>query len=206
MSSDLLSRHEPRGSAGPAAPYRPGPGGKPSSPHPATRLSRLHRSRPALIMAGVATVALVSGAGVANAATDSGGVLQSSPPVAGMPSPSPGMGWYGHGGVMPLHGQIVVAKRSGGFQTVDFQGGTVAKVDSASITLKSPDGFTQSYPITGSTIVSANRDGIGSVKAGNEVVVIATVSGHTATAARIVDVTQLKAGHQMFGFGPGAHP
>jgi hypothetical protein len=180
MSPELPSRHEPRG---------------------------WHRSRPALILAGVATVALLSsGAGVANAAL-SGGPLQGSATAGGTPGSGPGMGGYGHGGwVMPVHGQIVIAKPGGGYQTVDFQNGSVTKVDSTSITLKSADGFTQSYPITSSTMVSAGRDGIGSVTSGNTAVVVATVSGHTATAVKIIDLTLLKASHQMFGFGPGAHP
>jgi hypothetical protein len=116
------------------------------------------------------------------------------------------MGASGHRWGMPVHGQIVLAKPGGGYQTVDFQNGSVTKVDSTSITLKSADGFTQSYPITGSTIVTAGRSGIGSVTSGNSAIVIATVSGHTATAARIIDLTILKASHQMFGFGAGAHP
>jgi hypothetical protein len=107
---------------------------------------------------------------------------------------------------MPVHGQIVLAKPGGGYQTVDFQNGTVTKVDSTSITLKSADGFTHSYPITGSTLVTAGRDGIGSVASGNSAIVLATVSGSTATAAKIIDLTQLLHSHQLFGFGPGAHP
>lgn len=107
---------------------------------------------------------------------------------------------------MPVHGQIVLAKPGGGFRTVDFQNGTVTKVDSTSITLKSADGFSQSYPITSSTIVTAGRNGIGSVTSGNSAIVIATVSGSTATAARIIDLTQVLRSHQQFGFGPTAHP
>jgi hypothetical protein len=107
---------------------------------------------------------------------------------------------------MPVHGQIVLAKPGGGYQTVDFQNGTVTKVDSTSITLKSADGFTHSYPITSSTIVSAGRNGIGSVANGNSAIVIATVSGRTANAARIIDLTQVLRSHQQFGFGPTAHP
>jgi len=182
MSSELLSRHEPR--------KRPG-------------------FRPALVIVGVAAVAVLGGAGVANAAAapGPGGALQGSAPVGGMQSPGPGMAGSGHSGwTMPIHGQIVLAKPGGGYQTVDFQNGSVTKVDSMSITLKSADGFTQSYPITTSTVVSAGRDGIGSVTSGNSAIVLATVSGHTATAVRIIDLTMLKASHQMFGFGASAHP
>jgi hypothetical protein len=193
MSPELLSRHEPSG-----------PTKRPSS------------TRPALIVAGVAVAAVLGGTGAAsasaasvapgNAGTGPGSVVQGSAPVGGVQSPGPGMGAPGHGWAMPVHGQIVLAKPGGGYQTVDFQNGSVTKVDSTSITLKSADGFTQSYPINGSTIVSAGRTGIGSVTSGNSAVVIASVSGHTATAVRIIDLSMLKASHQMFGFGMGAHP
>ena len=61
-------------------------------------------------------------------------------------------------------------------------------------------------------VVGAERDGIGSVKKGDEVTVTATVSGSTATVNRLLDTTQLKAnagtwpggGKGGFGFGgPG---
>ena len=107
---------------------------------------------------------------------------------------------------MPLHAQVVLAKPGGGYQTVDFQNGTVTKVDAGSITLKSADGFTQTYAVNSSTIVSASRDGISSVKTGNDSVLIATVSGHTATAVKIIDITLLIHSHQQFGFGPATHP
>jgi hypothetical protein len=117
------------------------------------------------------------------------------------------MNGYGPGArIVPVHGQVVLAKPGGGYQTVDFQSGTVTKVDAGSITLKSSDGFTQTYAITGSTIVTASRDGISSVKTGNDTVLIATLSGHTATAVKIIDVTQLIHSHQQFGLGPTAHP
>jgi hypothetical protein len=57
--------------------------------------------------------------------------------------------------------------------------------------------------VTSSTIVNAQRDGIGSIKAGNQVIITATVSGGTATAARIIDVSLLQQDfHRFFG---GAH-
>jgi hypothetical protein len=88
-----------------------------------------------------------------------------------------------------LHGQLVVAKPGGGDQTVDVQNGQVTKLSNTSITLKSSDGFTMSYVITSSTLVDAQRDGIGSVKVGNQASVLATVSGSTATATSIMDRT-----------------
>jgi hypothetical protein len=64
--------------------------------------------------------------------------------------------------------------------------------------VKSADGFTHSYAITGSTGVDAQRDGIGSVKVGDQAFVVAAVSGRTATAAKIIDTTELKQSHQQF--------
>jgi hypothetical protein len=104
-----------------------------------------------------------------------------------------------------VHGTVVVPKPGGGYQTVAFQNGKVTAVSSTSITLRSADGYSHTYPVTSSTNVNAQRDGIGSIKAGNQVVVAATVSGGTTTVIRIIDVTQLQQGfHRFFGAPPGA--
>ena len=112
---------------------------------------------------------------------------------------------FGFGGLFgALHGQLVVAKPGGGYQTVDVQTGQVTAVSTTSITLKSADGFTKSYTVTSSTLVDAQRDGIGSVKVGNQATMQATVSGSSATATSITDLTLLQQGHAGFGSGPGA--
>jgi hypothetical protein len=55
-------------------------------------------------------------------------------------------------------------------------------------------------------MVNAQRDGIGSIKAGNQVMVDATVSGSTATAVRVVDLSLLQQGlHRFFGGAPGSN-
>ena len=90
-----------------------------------------------------------------------------------------------------VHGQFVVPKSGGGYQTVDTQRGSVTGVSATSITVKSADGFTKTYQVTSSTNVDAQRDGIGSVKTGNQVAVTATVSGTTSTAVSILDFTLL---------------
>jgi hypothetical protein len=182
------------------------------------------RSRPAGILAFVVTAGVLAGAGVAFAATSSpsqpsasGGVVAATP----SPKPSkpggfghhfrggPGFG-FGFGGGMfgAVHGQFVVAKPGGGYQTVDVQRGSVTAVSSTSITVKSPDGYSHSYAVTSSTVVDAQRDGIGSVKTGNQVSVTATVSGSTATAASIADMTLMQNGaHHFFGAPPpGSSP
>jgi len=186
----------------------------------------LQGSRRFAVMAGVVTLGVLAGAGVAVAATSSAG-QPTAPAASASPSPSPsvrphfppkgpwhmrppGGGPFDFGGPGALgglfgavHGSAVVPKSGGGYQTIAFQNGKVTAVSSTSITLHSADGYSHSYRVTSSTLVNAQRDGIGSVKAGNQVIVTATVSGSTATATRIIDVSLLQQDfHRFFG---GAH-
>jgi hypothetical protein len=63
----------------------------------------------------------------------------------------------------------------------------------------------QTYQVTSSTLVDAQRAGIGSVKDGHQVSVLATVSGGTATATNIEDLSLRQAGHPApNGNGPGS--
>jgi hypothetical protein len=187
------------------------------------------RSRRPLIIAGSTVVGLLGGAGAALATTGSGAPVAAPSVAAATPAQAPtpppalphrmlGPGFHRFfAGVWPgggpaglfgaLHGQIVLAKPGGGYQTVDFQNGRVTAVSATSITLKSADGYTRSYAITGSTAVDAQRDGIGSVKVGNQVSVSATVAGSAATAVTVTDLTLLQQGRQAFGFQerPRAH-
>jgi hypothetical protein len=124
-----------------------------------------------------------------------------------MRAPGAPFGFAGPGALGGLfgavHGSAVVPKSGGGYQTIAFQNGKVTAVSSTSITLHSADGYGHSYRVTSSTLVNAQRDGIGSIKAGNQVIVTATVSGSTATATRIIDVSLLQQDfHRFFG---GAH-
>jgi len=190
---------------------------------------RRRRVRPG-VAAGVALVAVAAGAGIGYAATHHGSPATStaasalSAGTSASPSPSasalpgnPGMhGWragigpggnfvfglgIGAGGV--VHGQVVVPKSGGGYQTLDVQRGTVTAVSSSSLTVKSSDGYSATYTVSSSTIVDAKSAGIGSVKTGDSVVVTATVSGSTATAANVTDLSAIKAGRAAFAI-PGA--
>ncbi len=176
-------------------------------------------SRRPYIIAGVAVAALLGGAGAALAATNSPapaapvsavitnpsssaeqpGAAAPAPPGFRHFGPGPGLGGFLFGA---LHGQFVIRKPGGGYETVDVQNGQVTAVSTTSITLKSADGFTKSYRVTNSTLVDAQRDGIGSVKVGNQASVQATVSGSTATAISIEDLTLLQQGRPAFGLGP----
>jgi hypothetical protein len=188
-------------------------------------------SRRVAVLAGVITVGVLAGAGVAVAATGSSSptpapTLSPSAPSArppfrtlapggafgrihGAPPFGPafaGPGALGGGLFGAVHGTVVVPKPGGGYQTIAFQNGKVTAVSSTSITLRSADGYSHTYQVTSSTMVNAQRDGIGSIKAGNQVMVDATVSGSTAAAVRIVDLSQLQQGlHRFFGGAPSAH-
>ncbi len=123
----------------------------------------------------------------------------------GLPGIGFGLGFRGlaaPGGL--VHGQVVIAKPNGGYEKVDVQRGKVTAVSASSISVRSTDGFSASYTVTSSTIVDAQRDGIGSVKVGNQVSVVATVSGSTATAASIADLTLLQQSRGGFGVGWGS--
>ena len=85
-----------------------------------------------------------------------------------------------------LHGEFVVQKDGGGYQTVGTQSGSVTAVSSTSITVKSADGYTRTYVVSADTKV--NRDGkIADIKTGETVRIRAVVSGDTATASSIDD-------------------
>jgi hypothetical protein len=203
----------------------PGPGPAPGSgPGPRRRHGLL------LPVLGVAVIALGGGGGLAyvaqhsasTAAADTSTSAQSSTPSAS-PSPSahvwhgrfggglggfgfggPGFGLGGLGGA--IHGQVTEPKSGGGYQTLDIQRGSVTAVSSSSITVKSADGFTATYAVTSSTEVNAQAAGIATVKVGNTVEVVATVSNGKATAASIIDGTSIRASRGAFGFPVGPPP
>ncbi len=208
----------PAGQAGPigrAAPsWRPAPARQDS------------RSRRPFIFAGVAAVALLAGASAAFVALPGRSPSPVASVAAARPATSPaapGSG-QGHGGFShgrggfggaglggaglgmsllgALHGQVVIAGPGGGYETADIQRGQVTAVSSASITLRSTDGFSKTYLVTSSTLVDAQRDGIASVRTGSQALLVATVNGGTATAVRIVDLTLLQQQRQSFGY-PG---
>jgi hypothetical protein len=192
------------------------------------------RSRRRLLsLLGVALVAMAGGAGVAYAAGHSGRApaadaassVQSTSPS---PSPSaspvprfggkfpggfgklgPGFGGFAFGGLGfggAIHGQLTEPKPGGGYQTVDVQSGSVTKVSSASITVKSADGYTATYAVSSSTEVNAQAAGIGTIKVGDTVSLTATVSNGTATADSIIDLSSIKSSRGWFGFKPAPPP
>ena len=201
---------------------------------PGLRAAWLGSRRVAVLM-GVITVGVLAGAGVAVAATSSSSPTPTpatSPSASArlpLPAQPPKGAWRIHGAPRPfgpafagpafagpgllggglfgaVHGTVVVPKPGGGYQTVAFQNGKVTAVSSTSITLRSADGYSHTYQVTSSTMVNAQRDGIGSIKTGNQVMVDATVSGSTDTAVRVIDLSLLQQNfHRFFGAAPGAN-
>jgi hypothetical protein len=123
----------------------------------------------------------------------------------GGPGKGMGMG-MGMGGGFAIHGSFVTPKQGGGYQTVDTQRGTVTGVSATSITVTSVDGFTATYTVSATTRVHAQRDGIASVKTGDEVGVTAVENGSEKKAVSIIDTTALGGSHGWGGGGKAASP
>ncbi|WP_174900302.1 hypothetical protein [Acrocarpospora macrocephala] len=158
------------------------------------------------MIAGVAAaLTVVTGVGVAAAASsptpsESGSPAPSesgTPTPSGTPSPvepseKPGRIWGPMKGGMfgAIHGEFVVPKEEGGFQTVSTQNGTVTAVDQASVTVRSEDGFSRTYTIADTTRVNGGREGIDSVEVNDQVTVLATVEAGKATATMVINMTR----------------
>ena len=105
----------------------------------------------------------------------------------------------GMGGMMggpllgaPLHGSYVVEDPDGGYQTVLSQRGEVTAVSSSSLTVRSADGFTTTYRLTGDTTVLSGPDGTDDVEDGADVAVTAVRDGGSPRAVHVVDLSQLQ--------------
>ncbi|MBB6348132.1 hypothetical protein FHU36_004677 [Nonomuraea muscovyensis] len=174
-----------------------------------------------LVLTGVTALVIATGAGVAAAAlsptptqSPTPSAAPTEPPSATPSEKAPGHGWgWGRGRGMgrgAIHGQYVVPDANGGYVTVATQYGDVTALDQDSITVKSEDGYTKEYALTGETRVNAGREGLASVKTGAKVFVHATVSGETATAVAVFDATGRDRGewhgrrhHDRLPGGPG---
>ncbi len=115
----------------------------------------------------------------------------------GFGGPGGSLGALGGGGI--IHASYTIKDPKGTYETIDTQVGTAEDVSSSSLTVKSADGFSQTYDVTTSTIVDADYEGILSVKVGDTVSVQALADGTTVTAQRVQDVTQLQANRPAWG-------
>ena len=171
-------------------------------------------SRRGLVTALIAVLALVA-AGVTGAALAGGGGAGDEAALAASngtstATPTPGGKAFKHGPGMlrgrghllgmggALHGSLVVPDGSGGYRTVVMQRGAATKVSDTSITVRSEDGFEQTYAITADTAVGADRQGVNGIAKGADVAVMGEKKGSGVTALHVADLAQL--GHL---FGPG---
>lgn len=102
-----------------------------------------------------------------------------------------GPGFMG-GGV--VHASYTYKDAQGTYETTDTQTGTAQDVSSSSITVKSADGFSQTYQVSSSTLVHADYEGILSVKVGDNVSVVGLVDGANVDAQQVTDLTEVQAG------------
>ena len=193
----------------------------PPTQEPVSRPARRRRLPHAAMAGGLVFGMALGGAGIAFAAGSGSGTGSGSsttspsapnktaPPFAGRHKGHMGrmggaeLGRLGLGGRV-LYGQATIQTPSGATKTIDFQVGTVSAVSSTSITVQSGTGtvHTQTYTVQPSTIVDSQADGIGSVKSGDKVIVIAQDNGSgNPTAMDIRDQTQMRNSRQGFGYG-----
>jgi hypothetical protein len=98
-------------------------------------------------------------------------------------------GMMGHGMMGRIeHGEGTV-QTARGPEVVDIQRGTVESVGAGKLTVRSADGFSATYTVNHSTTIrkGGKPSGIARVMTKDQVIVLATKSGTTATATRIVD-------------------
>jgi hypothetical protein len=159
-------------------------------------------------VAAVAATATAGGVAWATTNADPTPSPSASPSTPGQQKPDhPGKGGFGPRGEFgiggALHGEFVVPKDGGGYQTVATQRGSVTAVSKDSITVKSDDGYSRTYKVAAETLVNAARDGISSIKTGSTVNVSAVVADNTATATSINDGSARDAAAQKWGFKHG---
>jgi hypothetical protein len=176
----------------------------------ADRPNRPWSTRKIVISAVVAVVIVAGGTVGVIAATNSGSTTAAGAGGGARGGPGGGFGRFGAGGAPgglalsnALHGDFVVSV-NGAYVTDRLQTGTVTAVSATDITLRSTDGYTQSYVISSGTSVDNGANTIGDVVRGNTVTVTAALSGNTATANTIQDTTL--GGGGRGGFGGGAPP
>jgi hypothetical protein len=148
----------------------------------------------------------VGGAGAAIAASGPSTPSPTSPSAPSEPSERrlgglrlgghgiPGKGWFG-----ALHGEFVVPRSGGGYETVAVQRGEVTGVSTTEITVRSEDGFSKTYAVTADTAVNGGRDGIGSVARGEQVHVLAGVAGGKYTAVHVGDLADARRPFERWG-------
>ncbi len=152
-----------------------------------------------MVAAGTLALAL-AGAGVAAAQTTSTPAPPSAPnpaptnPAPGAKHPGTHTGTGTHtgkhrGGLRRVeHGEFTVHTKTGD-KVVDVQRGVVTAINASSVTVKSTDGFSTTYTIDPTTKVHKGKTtaAVSQIATNDQVRVMATKTGNTATAQRIGD-------------------
>ncbi|HVU72054.1 MAG TPA: hypothetical protein VHE83_03765 [Mycobacteriales bacterium] len=167
------------------------------------------------IVAGIALVGVGALAGGIAASATGAGATARQQPFASSPTPlpgdkggpmrGPGPAFGPRGGPLGvlggdvLHGSAVVKGRDGTTKTVEVQNGTVTAVADKALTVKSSDGFSQSYTVIATTRVMKDWEGstASAIKMGDTVEVLAEVVDGAHQATLIAD------GQGGFKGGPG---
>ena len=141
----------------------------------------MKRTKGALI-AGTAVLAMAGvGGGIAFAAD--------STPTPSSPAPAAAQQHKARGLVGRVeHGQITVRTKTGD-QVLDIQRGQVTSVSATAVTVRSTDGFTATYAVSGTSTVRVQKktSTIADVHNGDQVAVAALHTGNTDTIRRIAD-------------------
>jgi hypothetical protein len=147
-----------------------------------------------IAVAAAVAVAVTAGGAVAIYAGTAYSSQQGGPGFGPGPFAGPGPGFLRGA----LHGEFTVSS-DGGYVTERMQTGTVSAPSANSVTVKSEDGFTQTYAIDSSTKKRGN------LADGSTVIVIAKAptGADTATALTIIDAN---AGPGGFGGFPRGGP
>ena len=171
------------------------------APEPSPRAWGWRESAAAVAVAAV--IAALGGAAIYAATADNshsfGAAHQGFGPAGpgGPPGQHGGMGGPGPAevGAGSLHGEFVVPGGPGAFTTVLTQTGTITAISPTSVTVRSDDGFSQTY------VIPSTAGNAGAPFAVNDQVVVrATRNGQTAT------VTNIGNPQQGGAFGPGGPP
>ncbi|WP_255605451.1 hypothetical protein [Mycolicibacterium xanthum] len=152
------------------------------SPDPA---QRRWGARETAVAVGIAAVIAGLGGAAIYAATGQSSQVMGPPGHQG-PGPgaagfgAPGAGPAAGPGAAPLHGQFVVADPAGGFTTMLTQTGTVTAASATTFTVRSDDGFSQTYQTSGGSGVAVD----------GTVTVRGVQDGDTVTATEALDPQQ----------------
>ena len=230
-----MSTDDQDGNLYPFTPPPPPPGSPARRKPRRSRLTKTAAGLALILGAGAGAAAVASAttsgantnpAGASASTTPSGstpnGLGNNGPSTGQVPRPcrsfGPGMPggpvrFYGFGGLGAglgsdgaIHASYTVKGPNGDYETIDTQYGMAEAVSSGSITVKSADGFSQTYAVGSSTVVDAGYNGILSVKVGDTISIQGLVDGSTVTAERVLDVTQVQANRKSWEPGPPNGP